>query len=108
MLWLLIILAVIFAFANGLRDSSSILAGVISSKALPPRLALNLVGIAELVAPFLFGVAVAKSSSELLSAFNRFFQDLRTSGTYDALVKKYYPSIYLYLGGFFKSEKGEQ
>ena len=61
MLWLLILLAVIFAFANGLRDSSSILAGVISSKALPPRLALNLIGIAELAAPFLFGVAVAKS-----------------------------------------------
>ena len=54
------------------------------------------------------GAAVAKSSPELLTAFNRFFQDLRTSGTYDELVKKYYPSVYLYLGGFFKSEKGEQ
>ena len=54
------------------------------------------------------GAAVAKSSPELLAAFNRFFQDLRTSGTYDELVKKYYPSIYLYLGDFFKSEKGEK
>jgi ABC-type amino acid transport substrate-binding protein len=54
------------------------------------------------------GVAVAKSSPELLAAFNRFFKDLRTSGTYDELVKKYYPSVYLYLGDFFKSEKGEQ
>jgi ABC-type amino acid transport substrate-binding protein len=54
------------------------------------------------------GAAVAKSSPELLVAFNRFFQDLRTSGTYDELVKKYYPSVYLYLGDFFKSEKGEQ
>lgn len=54
------------------------------------------------------GAAVAKSSPELLAAFNRFFQDLRTSGTYDELVKKYYPSVYLYLGDFFKSEKGEQ
>ena len=54
------------------------------------------------------GAAVAKSSPELLAAFNRFFQDLRTSDTYDELVKKYYPSIYLYLGDFFKSEKGEQ
>jgi ABC-type amino acid transport substrate-binding protein len=56
----------------------------------------------------LMGAAVAKSSPELLAAFNRFFQDLRTSGTYDELVKKYYPSVYLYLGDFFKSEKGEQ
>jgi ABC-type amino acid transport substrate-binding protein len=54
------------------------------------------------------GAAVAKSSAELLAAFNRFFQDLRTSGTYDELVKKYYPSVYLYLSDFFKSEKGEQ
>ena len=54
------------------------------------------------------GAAVAKSSPELLAAFNRFFQDLRTSGTYDELVTKYYPSVYLYLGDFFKSEKGEQ
>jgi ABC-type amino acid transport substrate-binding protein len=54
------------------------------------------------------GAAVAKSSPELLAAFNRFFQDLRISGTYDELVKKYYPTVYLYLSDFFKSEKGEQ
>jgi ABC-type amino acid transport substrate-binding protein len=54
------------------------------------------------------GAAVAKSSPELLVAFNRFFQDLRISGAYDELVKKYYPSVYLYLGDFFKSEKGEK
>lgn len=61
MLWLLIIFALIFAFINGLRDSSSIMAGVISSRALPSRMALQLCGLAELVAPFLFGVAVAKT-----------------------------------------------
>jgi len=54
------------------------------------------------------GAAVAISSPKLLAAFNRFFHDLRTSGTYDELVKKYYPSVYLYLGDFFKSGKGEQ
>ena len=54
------------------------------------------------------GAAVAKSSPDLLDAFNRFFQDLQTSGAYDELVKKYYPSVYLYLGDFFKSGKGER
>lgn len=54
------------------------------------------------------GAAVAKSSRDLLAAFNRFFQDLRTSGAYDELVEKYYPSVYLYLGDFFKAGKGEQ
>jgi len=53
------------------------------------------------------GAAVAKSSPELLAAFNRFFEDLRTSGTYDELVKKYYPTVYLYLGDFFQTGKGE-
>ncbi len=61
MLWLLILLALIFAFLNGYRDSSSILAGVIVSKSLPPRLALLIAGAAEFAAPFLFGVAVAKT-----------------------------------------------
>lgn len=56
----------------------------------------------------LMGAAVAKSSPGLLAAFNRFFQDLKTSGTYDELVKKYYPSVYLYLGDFFKPVNGEQ
>mgnify|MGYP000196028194 CR=1 FL=1 len=54
------------------------------------------------------GAAFAKSSPELLTAFNRFFQELRSSGTYDELVKKYYPLVYLYLGDFFKPDKGEQ
>jgi ABC-type amino acid transport substrate-binding protein len=54
------------------------------------------------------GAAVAKSSPELLTAFNRFFKELRGSGTYDELVKKYYPLVYLYLGDFFKLDKGDQ
>lgn len=61
MLWLLILLALVFAFINGFRDSSSVIAGVIASRSMPPRLALALCGFAELVAPFLFGTAVAKS-----------------------------------------------
>lgn len=61
MLWLLIAFALIFAFINGSRDGSSIMAGVISSHALPPRMARNLCGLAELIAPFLFGIAVAKT-----------------------------------------------
>ncbi len=61
MLWLLFVFALAFAFLNGYRDSSSILAGVIASKALPPRPALALAGLAEFAAPFLFGIAVAKT-----------------------------------------------
>lgn len=61
MLWLLMILALLFAFINGYRDSSSIMAGVIVSRAMSPRTAQILSGSAEFIAPFVFGVAVAKT-----------------------------------------------
>ena len=61
MLYLLIALALLYSFLNGYRDSSSILAGVIASRAMRPRVALYLVAAAELIAPFFFGSAVARS-----------------------------------------------
>ncbi len=61
MLYLLIVLALLYSFLNGYRDSSSILAGVIASRAMRPRVALYLVAAAELIAPFFFGAAVARS-----------------------------------------------
>lgn len=54
-----IVLALGFGFLNGFHDSSSMVATVISSRAMPPRQALLLTSLAHLVAPFLFGVAVA-------------------------------------------------
>ncbi len=51
--------ALIFNFLNGFHDSSNIVATVISSRALRPRVALFMAAIAEFIAPFLFGVAVA-------------------------------------------------
>jgi PiT family inorganic phosphate transporter len=61
MLLILIALALAYAFLNGYRDSSSILAGVIASRAMPPRLALYLSALVEFTAPFLFGAAVARA-----------------------------------------------
>lgn len=61
MLGLLIALALFYSFFNGYRDSSSILAGVIASRAMRPGVALYLVAGAEMVAPFLFGAAVSRS-----------------------------------------------
>ena len=59
MLYFLIGAALFFDFLNGFHDSSNIVATVISSRALRPRIALYLTGIAEFSAPFIFGVAVA-------------------------------------------------
>ncbi len=61
MLYLLIGLVLLYSFLNGYRDSSSILAGVIASRAMRPRVALYLIAGAELVAPFFFGAAVTRS-----------------------------------------------
>jgi PiT family inorganic phosphate transporter len=56
---LLVIAALIFDFLNGFHDSSNIVATVISSRAMPPRVILFLTAVAHFAAPFLFGVAVA-------------------------------------------------
>lgn len=70
---LVIALALIFEFINGMRDASSIVATVISSRAFHPQTALGMTAAAEFLGPFLFGVTVAKTvggdivDSQLLS-----------------------------------------
>jgi inorganic phosphate transporter, PiT family len=64
LMFVLIILALLFNYLNGFHDSSNIVATIIASRALSPRLALWLVAIAEFCGPFIFGVAVAKAVGE--------------------------------------------
>ena len=54
-------LALVFDFLNGIHDSSNVVATMISSRALPPRIALGMTAIAEFLGPFIFGVAVAET-----------------------------------------------
>jgi PiT family inorganic phosphate transporter len=56
-----IVLALIFDFLNGIHDSSNVVATMISSRALPPRVALGMTAVAEFLGPFIFGVAVAET-----------------------------------------------
>ena len=51
--------ALIYNFLNGFNDSANIVATVISSRALAPRLALALTALGEFAGPFVLGVAVA-------------------------------------------------
>lgn len=60
-LFIVIGLAMLFGFFNGMRDSSSIVATMISSRAFHPRAALGVTAAAEFVGPFLFGTGVAKT-----------------------------------------------
>lgn len=56
---ILIVLAVIFDFLNGIHDSSNIVATMIASRAFKPRVALGVTAVSHFIAPFIFGVAVA-------------------------------------------------
>ncbi|MBN1450426.1 MAG: inorganic phosphate transporter [Anaerolineales bacterium] len=58
---IVIALALLFDFLNGVHDSSNIVATMISSRAFSPRAALTMTAVAEFLGPFLFGVAVAKT-----------------------------------------------
>ena len=50
------------------------------------------------------GVAVRKSSTQLLDLFNEFFKQIWADGTYHSLVEKYYPSYFLCFGNFFDKD----
>ncbi|MBI2953161.1 MAG: inorganic phosphate transporter [Chloroflexi bacterium] len=58
-LGLILLLALAFDFFNGLTDSGALVATMLSTGAMSPRLALVSVAFAELIGPFLFGAAVA-------------------------------------------------
>ncbi|HLO14492.1 MAG TPA: inorganic phosphate transporter, partial [Anaerolineales bacterium] len=58
---IVIALALVFDFLNGMRDASNIVATMISSRAFGPRTALGIAAVAEFLGPFLFGVVVAKT-----------------------------------------------
>ena len=59
--WVLLALALGFNFMNGFLDASSIVATVISSRALAPRAALAWTALFEFLGPYALGVAVAQT-----------------------------------------------
>lgn len=64
----LIAIALLFDFWNGLMDSANVVATVISSRALGPRLSLLLAATANATGPFIFGTAVARTvGSEVIA-----------------------------------------
>jgi inorganic phosphate transporter, PiT family len=56
-----IILGLGFSFLNGVHDSSNVVATMISSRAFSPEVALGITALANFLAPFIFGLAVAKT-----------------------------------------------
>lgn len=58
--------------------------------------------IGPLSAPQEMACAFPKSAPNLRRAFDAFFERFKADGNYDSLVRKYYPSVFSYYGGFFK------
>jgi PiT family inorganic phosphate transporter len=58
---IVIVLALVFNFLNGMRDVSNIVATMISSRAFSPQTALRVASLAEFIGPFLFGLVVART-----------------------------------------------
>ncbi len=50
--------------------------------------------------PQVMACAFAKTSTDLKTAFNAFFRDIKESGEYKQLVEKYYPSLFAYFPEF--------
>jgi inorganic phosphate transporter, PiT family len=63
MLICLFFMAVVFDFMNGMRDASNFVSTMISTRALPVRLALWLTAAAEFCGPFIIGTRVANAYS---------------------------------------------
>ena len=63
-IYVVIGLALVFDFLNGVHDSSNIVATMIASRAFRPNTALGLTAVANFLGPFLFGVAVATTIGE--------------------------------------------
>jgi PiT family inorganic phosphate transporter len=61
--------ALVFSFSNGFRDSSTVVATVVSTRALSPNWAFALCGVAECAGALLLGSAVAmRVSHDMLSS----------------------------------------
>ena len=54
----------------------------------------------------LMAVAFRKTSPELRQTFNGFLKHLRADGTYERLVRRYYPAVFRYYGDFFADSAG--
>jgi ABC-type amino acid transport substrate-binding protein len=62
-------------------------------------------GLIKVIGPIsdaqLMAVAFRKDTPKLRKAFNRYLQRIRADGTYNRLVRKYYPAVFRYSADFF-------
>jgi len=85
-LFIVIGLALLFDFLNGIHDSSNIVATMISSRAFRPGAALGLTAVANFLGPFLFGVAVATTIGDEVAVENVLNLNIIIAGLVGAIL----------------------
>ncbi len=86
---LVVALALFFGFTNGFHDAANVVATIIATGAMTPRMALGMAAFGEFVGPFLFGTAVAQTIGKNIidiSTFDPRFLDLSISFIIAALI----------------------
>jgi inorganic phosphate transporter, PiT family len=83
---IVIVLALIFDFLNGVHDSSNVVATMISSRALSPRVALWMTAVANFFGPFIFGVAVANTIGHEVVAADSISDSVLVAALVSAIV----------------------
>jgi PiT family inorganic phosphate transporter len=86
---LVVALALFFGFTNGFHDAANVVATIIATGVMTPRMALGMAAFGEFVGPFLFGTAVAQTIGKDIidiSTFDTKFLDLSISLIIAALI----------------------
>ncbi|MEW6242044.1 MAG: inorganic phosphate transporter, partial [Chloroflexota bacterium] len=78
-------LSLLFDFLNGIHDSSNVVATMLSSRALSPRLALGITALANFFGPFIFGVAVATTIGHEIVAAEAINQEVLLAALVSAI-----------------------
>jgi inorganic phosphate transporter, PiT family len=83
---ILIGVALVLAFVNGMIDAANIVSTVVSSRSISPHKALLLAAVAEFAGPFIFGVAVARTIGEELIETSALTLPLILAGMLAAII----------------------
>lgn len=79
----------LFEFGNGFNDAANSIATIVSTRVLPPRLAVAWAAFWNLVAAFVFGTAVAKTMGQGLVHLDRVDEWVLLGGLLGAIVWTY-------------------
>jgi PiT family inorganic phosphate transporter len=100
---IVVALALFFGFTNGFHDAANVVATIITTGAMTPRMALGMAAFGEFIGPFLFGTFVAQTIGKNIidvSTFDTRVTSLSISLIVAALVGAIAWNLITWLWGF--------